>query len=69
MGHYLNFFVFQDIVRRIPGARFVEIGPEPGKLPTLTFGHNFTLYFPVSTWEDLVREFLCDEQGATTPEL
>ncbi|KAJ7074026.1 Alpha/Beta hydrolase protein [Mycena amicta] len=48
----------QEIVRRIRGAKFVEVGPEPGKLPTLQFGHNFTLYFPVKIWDDLVREFL-----------
>ncbi|KAJ7137816.1 Alpha/Beta hydrolase protein [Mycena epipterygia] len=48
----------QEIVRRIPGARFVEVGPEPGKLPTLQFGHNWTLYFAVSIWENLVKEFL-----------
>ncbi|KAJ7685618.1 Alpha/Beta hydrolase protein [Mycena polygramma] len=48
----------KDILRRIPAARFVEVGPEPGKLPTLEFGHNFTLYFPVKIWDDFVREFL-----------
>ncbi|KAJ7633046.1 Alpha/Beta hydrolase protein [Roridomyces roridus] len=48
----------KEILRRIPGARFVEVGPEPGKLPTLTFGHNFTLYFPALVWEHLIREFL-----------
>ncbi|KAF8205664.1 hypothetical protein K438DRAFT_517604 [Mycena galopus ATCC 62051] len=48
----------QEILRRIPGARFVEIGPEPGKLPTLEFGHNFTLYFAAQIWDDLVNEFL-----------
>ncbi|KAJ7161490.1 hypothetical protein C8R43DRAFT_993009 [Mycena crocata] len=64
----IPFHCGQDLVRRIPGARFVEIGPEPGQLPTLIFGHNFTLYFPVSIWEDVVREFLCvDEKAATTP--
>ncbi|KAJ7461571.1 Alpha/Beta hydrolase protein [Mycena latifolia] len=46
------------ILQRIPGARFIEVGPEPGKLPTLTFGHNFTLYFPVSIWDDIVNNFL-----------
>jgi len=48
----------EEIVRRIPSARFVEIGPEPGKLPTLQFGHNFTLYFPVKIWDDFITEFL-----------
>ncbi|KAJ7217041.1 Alpha/Beta hydrolase protein [Mycena pura] len=48
----------QEIVRRIPSARFVEVGPEPGKLPSLLFGHNFTHYFTVAVWDDLVREFL-----------
>ncbi|KAF7363929.1 Haloacetate dehalogenase H-1 [Mycena sanguinolenta] len=48
----------QEILRRVPSARFVEIGPEPGKLPTLQFGHNFTLYFPVKIWGDLIAEFL-----------
>ncbi|KAJ6531610.1 Alpha/Beta hydrolase protein [Mycena vulgaris] len=46
------------ILQRIPHARFIEVGPEPGKLPSLTFGHNFTLYFPVSIWGDLVDQFL-----------
>ncbi|KAJ7681739.1 Alpha/Beta hydrolase protein [Mycena rosella] len=51
------------ILQRIPGARFVEIGPEPGKLPTLTFGHNFTLYFPVSIWDAVVNNFLQASSG------
>ncbi|KAJ7481143.1 Alpha/Beta hydrolase protein [Mycena galericulata] len=61
----IPFHCSKEILRRIPGARFVEIGPEPGKLPSLTFGHNFSLYFPVSIWEDLVRDFLrADGAGA-----
>ncbi|KAJ7805638.1 hypothetical protein B0H14DRAFT_2879475, partial [Mycena olivaceomarginata] len=67
----------QEIVRRIPSARFVEVGPEPGKLPTLQFGHNFTLYFPPSVPSDLdfsatsTKENLADlpitEPPATKP--
>lgn len=58
---------FQEILRRIPSARFVEIGPESGKLPTLQFGHNFTLYFPVKIWDDLVKEFLRDPEPMVPP--
>ncbi|KAJ7311598.1 Alpha/Beta hydrolase protein [Mycena albidolilacea] len=58
----------QEIVRRIPSARFVEIGPEPGKLPTLQFGHNFTLYFPVKIWGDLIGEFLRVPEPSVPPD-
>jgi hypothetical protein len=58
----------QEIVRRIPSARFVEVGPEPGKLPTLQFGHNFTLYFPVKIWDDLIGGFLRVPEANVPPD-
>ncbi|KAJ7286360.1 Alpha/Beta hydrolase protein [Mycena rebaudengoi] len=57
----------QDMLRRIPSARFIEIGPEPGKLPTLTFGHQFSLYFPTAVWEGVINEFLKPPNAATDP--
>ncbi|KAJ7172017.1 Alpha/Beta hydrolase protein [Mycena filopes] len=56
----------REILRRIPHARFVEIGPEPGKLPTLQFGHNFALYFPVSIWDNFLVGFL-EPSGESEP--
>jgi pimeloyl-ACP methyl ester carboxylesterase len=59
--------VTKDMLRRIPSARFIEIGPEPGKLPTLTFGHQFSLYFPTAVWEGVINEFLKPPNAATDP--
>ncbi|KAJ6531200.1 Alpha/Beta hydrolase protein [Mycena capillaripes] len=59
----------REILRRIPGARFIEIGPEPGKLPTLQFGHNFTLYFPAKIWDDLMKQFLRVPDPLPEPDL
>ncbi|KAF7295577.1 Hydrolase-4 domain-containing protein [Mycena indigotica] len=39
----------QETLRSIRGAKFVQVGTEPGMLPSLQFGHNFTLYFPVKS--------------------
>ncbi|KAJ7940172.1 Alpha/Beta hydrolase protein [Mycena leptocephala] len=35
---------------------FIEFGPEPGKLPTLQFGHNFSLYFAAKIWDDVITD-------------
>jgi hypothetical protein len=64
-----SFCSSQEILRRIPGSRFIEFGPEPGKLPTLQFGHNFSLYFAAKIWDDVITEFLrIPEPSATSPE-
>ncbi|KAJ6563221.1 Alpha/Beta hydrolase protein [Mycena sp. CBHHK59/15] len=57
----------QVMLQRIPGARFIEIGPEPGQLPTLQFGHNFTLYFPAKIWGDVVNKFLGSYERVEEP--
>ncbi|KAJ7766748.1 Alpha/Beta hydrolase protein [Mycena metata] len=73
LDQIIPFECSQEILRRIPHARFVEIGPEPGKLPSLQFGHNFTLYFPVQIWENFLKGFLSAEmkppssEAETTP--
>jgi pimeloyl-ACP methyl ester carboxylesterase len=48
----------QEILRRIPWARPVEIGPHPGAVPHLDFGHVWFEYFDVRVWHDAIELFL-----------
>jgi len=48
----------QEILRRIPWARPVEIGTHPGAVETLEFGHHWFEYFDVRVWHDVVEKFL-----------
>ncbi|KAJ7696513.1 Alpha/Beta hydrolase protein [Mycena rosella] len=44
----------QEMLRRIPGARFVELGNKPGQVPSLAFGHHWFEYFDLSVWYNVV---------------
>lgn len=47
-----------DILKRIPWARMVEIGSEPGQIESLDFGHSWTEYFGVDVWYQVITRFL-----------
>lgn len=47
-------------MKRIPWARFIEEGNEPGQVPTLSFGHNWYEYFDAKVWQDVVDNFMKD---------
>ncbi|KAJ7172018.1 Alpha/Beta hydrolase protein [Mycena filopes] len=48
----------QEILRRVPWARPVDIGPHPGAVETLDFGHQWFEYFDVRVWKAVVDKFL-----------
>ncbi|KAJ6581663.1 Alpha/Beta hydrolase protein [Mycena capillaripes] len=43
-----------DILQRIPGARFVELGNKPGQVPNLAFGHQWFEYFDLQVWYNVI---------------
>ncbi|KAJ7117846.1 Alpha/Beta hydrolase protein [Mycena epipterygia] len=40
----------EEMLRRIPGARFLELGNKPGQVPSLAFAHQFFEYFDLKVW-------------------
>ncbi|KAF7363930.1 Haloacetate dehalogenase H-1 [Mycena sanguinolenta] len=48
----------QEILKRIPWARPVEIGTQYGAVETLAFGHHWFEYFDVRLWHNVVENFL-----------
>ncbi|KAJ2935756.1 hypothetical protein H1R20_g1339, partial [Candolleomyces eurysporus] len=54
----------EEIVKNIPRARFVEVGPDPGQVPSLDYGHYWYEYFDISNWYDVMHSFV-----STIPEL
>lgn len=48
----------QDIMERIPWARSVEEGIQPGQVPTLKFGHLWYEYFDPQVWHDVLHTFM-----------
>ncbi|KAJ7492000.1 Alpha/Beta hydrolase protein [Mycena latifolia] len=48
----------EEMLRRIPGARFVEQGNQPGQVPNLAFGHHWFEYFDLSVWYNVVEAHL-----------
>ncbi|RDB21107.1 Haloacetate dehalogenase H-1 [Hypsizygus marmoreus] len=51
-------FCGEEILRRIPWAKTVEIGTAPGQVPSHGFGHNWFEYFDIRVWRDAIRKFL-----------
>lgn len=50
----------EDVHRRIPHARRVEVGLEPGQIPHNQFGHMWWEYFDIGAWRDVLDKFLED---------
>nr|GAT45820.1 predicted protein [Mycena chlorophos] len=51
----------EEIVRRIPWARSLEIDPAGntrGTVPNVAFGHSWYEYFDVQVWVDVIEEFV-----------
>lgn len=51
----------QEILRRIPCARMVEIGKRPGQVENYAFGHHWFEYFDIRVWHDVVETFLTSQ--------
>ncbi|KAF8205665.1 Alpha/Beta hydrolase protein [Mycena galopus ATCC 62051] len=54
----------QEILRRIPWAKPVEIGPQRGAVESLAFGHHWFEYFDVRVWHNMVENFLGSSPAA-----
>ncbi|KAF8891233.1 hypothetical protein BD779DRAFT_1670876 [Infundibulicybe gibba] len=48
----------QEILRRIPRAKSIEVGGRPGQVEHLNFGHHWYEYFDIQVWDDVVEYFL-----------
>lgn len=57
------YYCGEEILRRIPWAKMVEVGPSPGQVPDLDFGHHWFEYFDVQVWDDVVERFLGHAQA------
>ncbi|KAJ7217045.1 Alpha/Beta hydrolase protein, partial [Mycena pura] len=48
----------QEILRRIPWAKPLEVGSQSGMVPHLDVGHQWFEYFDAQVWHDVVEGFL-----------
>lgn len=48
----------QDMMDRIPTAKFIQTGDRPGQVPNLAFGHTCWVYFDLDVWANVVNEFI-----------
>lgn len=53
----------QDLLSLIPHARMVEVGPLPGQIDNLDFGHNWFEYFDVERWRLVLEMFMEGGRG------
>ncbi|KAK7467527.1 hypothetical protein VKT23_004580 [Stygiomarasmius scandens] len=47
-----------DIIHRIPSARLLEQGYQPGQVPSYSFGHQWFQYFDDTTWVNVFETFM-----------
>ncbi|KAG5220167.1 Haloacetate dehalogenase H [Salix suchowensis] len=52
------YYCGEEIHRLMPWAQTVQVGSEPGQLPSLEFGHNWYEYFDIKVWRDVFETFL-----------
>ncbi|KAJ6518938.1 Alpha/Beta hydrolase protein [Mycena sanguinolenta] len=50
----IPFRCVEDMLQRIPGARLVELGNQPGQVPSLAFGHHWFEYFDLGVWYNVI---------------
>ncbi|TCD70933.1 hypothetical protein EIP91_000839 [Steccherinum ochraceum] len=50
----------QELLKRIPWARMVQVGDKPGQIPSGKFGHHWWEYFEASVWVDAIEVFLAN---------
>jgi hypothetical protein len=58
LDQVVPFYSAQEILRRIPWAKQVEIGCLPGQVENLAFGHLWFEYFDIQVWHDVIETFL-----------
>lgn len=59
----------EEILQRIPWAHMVEVGSLPGQVPDLDFGHQWSEYFDIQVWHDVVEGFMADAKPSHTARL
>lgn len=52
------YYCGEEIHRLMPWAQTVQVGSQPGQLPSLEFGHNWYEYFDIKVWRDVFETFL-----------
>jgi len=60
------FYCGEEIIRRIPWARMVQVGDRAGEVPNYQFGHHWMEYFDSNMWRDVVEVFLLKGHGVKT---
>ncbi|KAH9483869.1 hypothetical protein JR316_0003347 [Psilocybe cubensis] len=58
LDQVVPFTCAEEIIRRIPHARLVEIGNLPGQIPSCDFGHFWYEYFDIQVWRDVIDVFM-----------
>ncbi|KAL1681724.1 Alpha/Beta hydrolase protein [Schizophyllum commune] len=53
----------EEIMEKIPWARRVQTGRDPGKIEHLEFGHQWYGYFDVERWRQVFDVFLGSQEG------
>lgn len=48
----------EGVLKRIPTARLVPIGDQPGSIPHDHFGHYWWEYFDIGVWRDVIEVFV-----------
>ncbi len=48
----------EEVLRRIPSARQVEVGLQVGQIPHEQFGHMWWEYFDIDIWRGVLEKFL-----------
>ncbi|KAL0577095.1 hypothetical protein V5O48_004887 [Marasmius crinis-equi] len=56
----------EELLQRIPWARGLTVGNQPGEVPSLAFGHQWFEYFDAAVWVGVVEGFMNGKP--TTPE-
>jgi len=57
------------LLQRIPHAKLVEIGPNPGQIPNDQYGHVWYEYFDINIWRDVFEDFLKNSKETTKAHL
>ena len=53
----------EEIMEKIPWARRVQTGRDPGKIEHLEFGHQWYGYFNVERWRQVFDVFMGSPEG------
>ncbi|KAF8163516.1 Alpha/Beta hydrolase protein [Crassisporium funariophilum] len=58
LDQVIPFHCGEEVLKRIPWARLVDEGNQPGQVPSLKFGHFWYEYFDIQVWHDVIDTFI-----------